>query len=267
MQLLLRPVLFIGLLFLVKTFATPVCTRAGTGSGQVFSSSDPNSGFCNVGKVPANNSPSIHARALDGRKEVIKTELYLYAPQWPDERGISEDFAVKFYDAAQMILPLLVPVHPKARRLNLPENLAFDVTEFLYYGFYSSNGNTDEFKLSVHLYHNDEVIYISIRFDQNGFFESQSLRAEDLSGHADSPDGNTCFRFRDGFYQVPGPMMRSIVFPQLEFTKVTAVKTIEPYDIIKFTFEKDRKSSRSKKLLQKVKGKMGGRGGAGPSGS
>ncbi|KAJ3785669.1 hypothetical protein GGU11DRAFT_772548 [Lentinula aff. detonsa] len=258
MQLLLRPVLFIGLFFLVKIFATPVCTRAGTGSGQVFSSSDPSSGFCNVGKVPANNSPAIHARALDGRKEVIKTELYLYAPQWPDESHISEDFAVKFYNAAQMILPLLVPVHPAARRLNIPENLAFDVTEFLYYG----SSDNEEFKLSVYLYHNDEVISISIRFDQHAFFESQSLRAEDLSGHADC---NNCFVFGDGFYQVPG--RRPIEFPELKITKVTAVKTREPHNIIKFTFEKDRKSSRSKKLLQKFKDKTGGRGGAGPSGS
>ncbi|KAJ3989226.1 hypothetical protein F5890DRAFT_86561 [Lentinula detonsa] len=264
MQLLLRPVLFTGLLFLVETFATPVCTRAGTGSGQVFSSSDSNSGFCNVGKVPANNSPSIHARALDGRKEVIETHLTLRTPQWPDDSNIiSEDFAVKIYNATQTILPLLVPVHPTPEFLNLPKNLAFKVTKLLYCG----KSGTEQFMLTVFLHHNDEVISTRIHFDQRTF-KSQSLRAGDLFGYVECYHDHlpeACFKFRNGFYEDSG-MEFMKRFPKLEITKVTAVKASKPSNYIEFTF-KDTKSGQSvaAKLLKKFKGKMGGRKGAGSS--
>ncbi|KAJ3784482.1 hypothetical protein GGU10DRAFT_28274 [Lentinula aff. detonsa] len=267
MQLLLRPVLFICLLFLIKTFATPVCTRAGTGSGQVFSASDSNSGFCNVRKLPASNSLSIHSRALDGRKEVIETRLTLYTPSWPDESDISEEFAVKIYNATQIILPLLVPVHPDARRPNIPENLAFNVKELLYFG----TSKDEEFSLSVDLRHNGQRIVTEIDFEQRTF-ESQSLRAGDLFGYADcyhNYSREPCFRFRNGFYQ-DSRMEIMKRFPELEITKVRAVKARKGKDLV-FTFEnpdQDQKSGESmKSLLNKIGSKMGGRGGAGPSGS
>ncbi|KAJ3745988.1 hypothetical protein DFH05DRAFT_901897 [Lentinula detonsa] len=271
MQLLVRPVLFLVLLFTVKTFATPVCTRAGTGSGQVFSASDSNSGFCNVGKLLASNSLSIHARALD---EVIETRLTLYAPSWPDESDISEEFAVKIYNATQIILPLLVPVHPESRRLNIPENsehLAFNVKEILYFG----KSENEEFLLSVDLPHNGQRIVTQIHFVQPTF-ESQSLRAGDLRGYADcyhnyNYSREPCFRFRNGFYQDSG-MENMKRFPDsLEITKVRVVKARKGKDLV-FTFEnpdQDQKSAKSMKpsVWKKIGRKMGGRGGAGPSGS
>ncbi|KAJ3994640.1 hypothetical protein F5050DRAFT_1809412 [Lentinula boryana] len=272
MQLLVRPVLFLVLLFIVKTFATSVCTRAGTGSGQVFSASDSNSGFCNVGKLFASNSLSIHARALDGRKEVIETHLTLYAPSWPDESNISEEFAVKIYNATQIILPLLVPVHPELRRLNIPENsenLAFNVKEFLYFG----TSKDEEFSLSVDLRHNGQRIVTELDFEQRTF-ESQSLRAGDLLGYADCYHHyrrEPCFRFRNGFYQDSGMEFMKRFPDSPEITKVRAVKARKGKDLV-FTFEdpdQDQKSGKSMKpsVWKKIGSKMGGRGGAGPSGS
>ncbi|KAJ3792529.1 hypothetical protein GGU11DRAFT_858964 [Lentinula aff. detonsa] len=259
MQLLLRPVLFICLLFLIKTFATPVCTRAGTGSGQVFSASDSNSGFCNVRKLPASNSLSIHS--------LIETRLTLYTPSWPDESDISEEFAVKIYNATQIILPSLVPVHPDARRPNIPENLAFNVKELLYFG----TSKDEEISLSVDLRHNGQRIVTEIDFEQRTF-GSQSLRAGDLFGYADcyhNYSREPCFRFRNGFYQ-DSRMEIMKRFPELEITKVRAVKARKGKDLV-FTFEnpdQDQKSGESmKSLLNKIGSKMGGRGGAGPSGS
>ncbi|KAJ3792256.1 hypothetical protein GGU11DRAFT_803295 [Lentinula aff. detonsa] len=229
MQFLLRPVLFMGLLFIVKTFATPVCTRA-------LPSSDSNSGFCNVGKVPA-NSPSIHARALDGTKKVIETRLTLYAPFWPDESDISEEFAVKIYNATQIILPLLVPVHPISDSLNIPvdsENLAFKVNEFLYFG----TSADQDFSLVVDLSHNGQKIDTEIHFQQRSF-QSQSLKAGDLFGYATYRRHHflreTCFKFRNGFYQQPGDEYMTR-FPKLEITKVRAVKARKYADLV-FTFE------------------------------
>ncbi|KAJ3735586.1 hypothetical protein DFJ43DRAFT_1136527 [Lentinula guzmanii] len=137
---------------------------------------------------------------------------------------------------------------------------------------YIGLSENDEIVLYVQLSHNGREIYPRIRFPVLTFpWESSTLTARDLYGYATCRSRNTlshetCYKFRNGFYELPGDgyMTR---FPELEITKVRAVKARLSDNNLVFTFEEDRKSGRSKKLLQKFKGKMRGRGGAGPSGS